>query len=328
MIVYLITNKVNGMQYVGAAREFNSRKISHLSDARRGKGRKGSIQHAIRKFGEDNFCFEVIDKAKNLEELSEKEYHWTEKLNTIFPNGYNLLKGNYSTRLKNNGKHVSIEIEGKLFKTIKYAAEFYNINESGFRNRLGRGWSPEQAAEIKPPPENYKQQPHSKPVEVNGLKFKTQTDAAKYFNINKCTFHARLRKGFSIEQSLGIDDIPNKEYNHPFMKKTIVNNIEFNSIRQACAYISKETGVKARTIRARVEKGWSMDDVFSSEVSNRTRIKNRKPKKIYKFDGKIYKSSYELADRLNMNPSTVRLWICKNKDKTLNEIFLNKKLRG
>jgi hypothetical protein len=100
--------------------------------------------------------------------------------------------------------------------------------------------------------------------------------------------------------------------------------------REDLRKLVKKYGAKRvkESVFARVEKGWSMDDVFSSEVSNRTRIKNRKPKKIYKFDGKIYKSSYELADRLNMNPSTVRLWICKNKDKTLNEIFLNKKLRG
>lgn len=44
------------------------------------------------------------------------------------------------------------------------------------------------------------------------------------------------------------------------------------------------------------------------------------------IDGKTYGSSFEVAEAFGIPAGTVRLWICKNKDKSLDEIFLNRKL--
>lgn len=90
MIVYLITNKINGKQYVGQT-------IQKLED--RWKTHRSSIsgclalKSAIEKYCPDNFTVEVIYEANSMEELNKKEQEFINKLNTLAPNGYNLTTG-------------------------------------------------------------------------------------------------------------------------------------------------------------------------------------------------------------------------------------------
>lgn len=324
MIVYTATNTVNGMQYVGAAKCFKSRLSGHLSDARRGKGCGGSIQDAIRTFGPGKILFEVVDHAESYEELSEKEIDWIDRLNSLSPNGYNLLRGNYATRLKNSFKHVSITVSGREFPTINSAAEFHGIGSTCFRGRLERGWTPEQAAGIDVPPENYGLQKTFVPITIDGVDFRSKSDAARHFGVNMITLNQRLKKGWTPEQAAGLEPAPYKKYAHPFMRKIVIRGREFDSQRQAIQHYSKKLGVKARTLKARFDRGWSWDDVLSSEVSHRHRVK-RKPRKTYVIGGKTYGSSFEVAEAFGIPPGTVRLWIFKNKDKSLDEIFLNRR---
>lgn len=94
MLVYLATNKVNGMQYVGlTTMSLGRRKTYHFDAARRGRGSKKTIQEGIRLHGKENFAFERIDTANRLDELQKKECFWIEKLNTLWPNGYNVMAG-------------------------------------------------------------------------------------------------------------------------------------------------------------------------------------------------------------------------------------------
>jgi group I intron endonuclease len=90
MIIYLITNKVNGKQYVGQTmRKLSQRWTEHNSS------KKGCVvlSNAIKKYGRDGFTIEEIDKASSLEELNEKEKYFINKYNTLSPNGYNLSTG-------------------------------------------------------------------------------------------------------------------------------------------------------------------------------------------------------------------------------------------
>lgn len=89
MVIYLVTNKINGKKYVGQTiRPLSERWKDHC----RAKD-KNYFHNAIRKYGADNFTREVIDTAETVEELDEKEIYWIAKLNTLFPNGYNLKEG-------------------------------------------------------------------------------------------------------------------------------------------------------------------------------------------------------------------------------------------
>lgn len=320
MIVYLATNAVNGMQYVGAALCLKKRKSAHLSAARRGHGSKHSLQEAIRVYGEDNFTFSVLDTAKNRKDLSKKEHKWIDKLNTVHPHGYNLLRGNYSTNLKNNGKYVSIEIEGRTFPTINAAAKHYGVGISGFRNRLQRGWTPEQAVDLVEPPEDYREQKTFVPITIEGKTFKCSTDAAKHYGMVLCTLRQRLNKGYTPEQAVGLEPAPKNRFLHPNMNSITIKGKTFDSERQACIYFSEKLGIKARTLKARLKKGWDWDDVLSPEISHRTRVP-RKNTRNYVVGNKVYRTSDELGAAHGISGSYARVLLMKNKDKPLEEVF-------
>lgn len=90
MIIYKITNKINGKIYIGQTVNDLSRRWSqHISCAKR-KDTNMSIVNAIRKYGKDNFDIEEIDRATCLQELSIKEEFFINMLNSFSPIGYNL----------------------------------------------------------------------------------------------------------------------------------------------------------------------------------------------------------------------------------------------
>jgi group I intron endonuclease len=92
MIIYLITNDINGKQYVGQTTQSLKRRwMEHIWDTN--KGSTYAIHRAIRKYGAEHFHIKEIDIASSRSELNDKEKYWIAKLNTMYPNGYNLVEG-------------------------------------------------------------------------------------------------------------------------------------------------------------------------------------------------------------------------------------------
>jgi group I intron endonuclease len=97
MIIYVATNKINGKKYVGQTiGKINKRKWHHIGDAMRRNSQR-AFHRAIRKYGEANFDWEVIERCKTIEELNGKERFYIKKLNTFYRDpkcwGYNLTIG-------------------------------------------------------------------------------------------------------------------------------------------------------------------------------------------------------------------------------------------
>lgn len=92
--IYKATNTVNGKMYIGQTIQgLGIRKWRHFQDTKRGSN---IVFHkAIRKYGEDNFEFEVIDTASSEDELTNKENYWIETLKTYIEEedsqGYNMV---------------------------------------------------------------------------------------------------------------------------------------------------------------------------------------------------------------------------------------------
>lgn len=90
MIIYKVTNKTNGMVYIGqTTAPLHKRWYQHCH---RSSGCR-YLHHAILAYGADNFTVEQIDTACNRVELNEKERFWIQHHNCIAPNGYNLKSG-------------------------------------------------------------------------------------------------------------------------------------------------------------------------------------------------------------------------------------------
>jgi|SRR5271166_5379469 len=96
MIIYKITNKINGMQYIGQTiHSLNYRWSQHCSK----KSLCHKLSYSIQKYGKENFEIKVITRCNTIEEMNYREEYYIKLFNTLSPNGYNLLPGG------NNKKH-------------------------------------------------------------------------------------------------------------------------------------------------------------------------------------------------------------------------------
>ena len=86
--IYKITNKINGKVYIGQTiRPVEYRFNRHINDAMHNI-LNTHFARAIRKYGPDQWQFEVIDNAETQEELNQKEQYWIRYYNSV-EEGYN-----------------------------------------------------------------------------------------------------------------------------------------------------------------------------------------------------------------------------------------------
>lgn len=141
MIIYKITNLVNGKVYIGqTTRKVNFRLAEH-------KYRGTLVGKAIKKYGIGNFEITVIDHAHSKEELSNKEIFWIGVYNSTNPEkGYNISTGGAGTNGVHKGeKNYFFGKRGKfalnsipvmcvetklIFDSAREAADFYQCDRS------------------------------------------------------------------------------------------------------------------------------------------------------------------------------------------------------
>jgi group I intron endonuclease len=87
--VYKITNKLDNKSYIGKTNNLKRRFNQHIKH-KPAKGHNSYISNVIKKYGKDNFVFEVLEESLDAEYISTKEYEYIQKYNTVSPNGYNL----------------------------------------------------------------------------------------------------------------------------------------------------------------------------------------------------------------------------------------------
>ncbi len=96
-IIYKATNCINKKLYIGkTVRELQVRTNRHFQDAFFTDSNT-FFHRAIRKYGRENFTWEIIDQAEDKEELNEKEKYWIQHYNSFIKfensNGYNMTIG-------------------------------------------------------------------------------------------------------------------------------------------------------------------------------------------------------------------------------------------
>jgi group I intron endonuclease len=95
MIIYKITNTIDGKIYIGkTTTKLRVRWSGHKSSHKK-LNETTKLYNAMRKHGVENFKIEQIDSANNLRDLKEKEYYWIDELNSTKDEiGYNIQYGN------------------------------------------------------------------------------------------------------------------------------------------------------------------------------------------------------------------------------------------
>jgi len=147
-IIYIVTNTVNGKQYVGQTRRgIKERWRKHVRRAMMQKWECAAIAAAIRKYGESVFTIVQtrLSPDATQAEIDEAEKQTIIRLNSMSPNGYNLIEGGkggrpseetkakISSRFK--GKPLSLEHRAKLSAAQKSRKRTSPAEQDGYRRQ-------------------------------------------------------------------------------------------------------------------------------------------------------------------------------------------------
>lgn len=198
--LYVITNLINGKQYVGVTTNPVKRRCKHYS----GWGSK-IVGYALRKYGKENLQFLVCFHGRE-RIIKDMEQNLITALKTKVPNGYNLTGGgdgkvghfpSEETRKKISeackGRGMSIETRKKISETHKGMS--YSIEARKKMSETSKGiWhsieTREKMSEARKGSKHYR----AKKVFAGGVEYGCVKDAAEATGINYSTLQQRFRK--------------------------------------------------------------------------------------------------------------------------------------
>lgn len=142
MIIYKATNKVNKKVYIGqTTKTLEKRKKQHIDRASKNISKCRKFSSAIRKYGADNFTWEILDTASTQEELNELEDKYIKQYDSINRDkGYNLKTGGIKPILSEETKRkIGDSQRGKLnhmygIKGVNHhsSKKVYNVTDDVF----------------------------------------------------------------------------------------------------------------------------------------------------------------------------------------------------
>lgn len=115
--IYKFQNKVNNKVYIGQSVNIEKRYGEHFHDHQNPnyKGYDTKFYRALRKYGIDNFSFEIVES--NPTDLNEAERRWVAYYNS-YDDGYNSNKGGESVTEKGE-LHPNAKLNNQQVKEIK-----------------------------------------------------------------------------------------------------------------------------------------------------------------------------------------------------------------
>lgn len=192
-LIYLVTNNINGKQYVGQTVDLKARKANHIS---RSKKAKIGFCRAISKYGSNNFNWTILESNILREKLNEREIFWIKQYKT-FNNGYNLTLGGNSNTTP-DCKSCSF---GDLnFDSQTLAAKYFKVSKSQISYWIKMGYNhpptkDEISSRISKNHADFSgsKNGRAKPVSVNGIEYGYISEAAKALNVQRSTIRAWIK---------------------------------------------------------------------------------------------------------------------------------------
>ena len=179
-------------------------------------------------------------------------------------------KRNFSKKIIKRCKYLSELSKFERFYIKKYNSikpNGYNLSSGGFgMGNLG------------------------KKVTIQNKKFKSMSDAAKYYNIKPDLFVGRLHDGWSVNEAVGLKKRRKIHENHIKVK---IDGKKFDNVRAAAKFY----GIHEHTARTRIGRGWSIEKALKTKKVDLA-------KKI-KFNGKTFGSIRKLAKFYKVSSGTL-----------------------
>lgn len=136
--VYKITNKINFKSYIGISNDIYERWQQHIHNAFNSNNQKDYhklLSAAIRKYGVDNFTFEILKVENDIDQRKELEKYYIKEYDS-FNDGYNMTTGgDGNTRNKLNEVdviNIRKRYNNRERKMIVYEDYKDRIGKTGF----------------------------------------------------------------------------------------------------------------------------------------------------------------------------------------------------
>lgn len=115
--IYKIENLINHKVYIGQSIHIERRWSEHCRNSQ-----KSLIAKAIKKYGKENFQFQILEYVENVELLNNLEVFYICKYNSLVPNGYNIVT-------KDNKEHHRFTAYNyNVFQSIIYDIKYSSLS--------------------------------------------------------------------------------------------------------------------------------------------------------------------------------------------------------
>lgn len=154
--IYKIENLINHKVYIGQSKQIEKRFEQHKKTAflKNDPNYNNLIYKAIRKYGIENFDFEVLEIVPNSKDLNNREVFWISKFDS-YKNGYNMtpggtiLKGDLSPSAKTTRDTV-IEIRTMYGQKIRKQEVYNQVKDKVTESQFNHIWHFETWTDIMP----------------------------------------------------------------------------------------------------------------------------------------------------------------------------------
>ncbi len=150
---------------------------------------------------------------------------------------------------RQHGRSVPIRYGGKEYSSKSELARAYGTNIKTFSYRLKKGWTIDEALGVVK-----RQHGNGKLIRYDGKEYLSKSELARVYGINITTFSSRLKKGWTIDEALGVVENPQHGRSIPirYGGKEYVSRAE----------LARVYGINIMTFSYRLKKGWTMDEAL------------------------------------------------------------------
>lgn len=265
MIIYKATNLVNGKMYIGLTTQTLDNRIQGHYWQTINNHKNYHFYNAIRKYGWENFKWEVIDDtAKTLDELCEKEIYWIAHYDT-YNNGYNSTLGGEGFKgLDRSGEKnsrailtedevlVIIDLLISNEKTLKEISEIFGLKQ-GVVSKINRGVTWTHLYEHSPL-EQGRRKLHA---DVNGERnAKAQLTDEQVYEIKHKLTHGATRQEIMDEYDISYQ-----------LLQRIIRGIHWANVKYEGFHVKAETdALEVREAEVRMIKNLMADGMTNHEI--------------------------------------------------------------